>query len=85
MYIFFSVNQVQSIFMVIVEDSFIEVQYKKSYEWLRSGEGDASQGGDDDSPDKGGGGKDGGKDTEKLALPTPNIVVPAFILSETDP
>lgn len=27
MYIFFSVNQVQSIFMVIVEDSFIEVQY----------------------------------------------------------
>lgn len=85
MYIFFSVNQVQSIFMVIVEDSFIEVQYKKSYEWLRSGEGDASQGGDDDSPDKGGGGKDGGKDTEKLALPIQTIVVPTFILSETDP
>ena len=34
-YIFFAVSQVQSIFMVIVEDSFIEVKYRRHYDWLR--------------------------------------------------
>ena len=44
-YVFFAVSQVQSIFMVIVEDSFIEVKYKKNYSWLR---GDEEREGEDD-------------------------------------
>lgn len=41
-YIFFAVSQVQSIFMVIVEDSFIEVKYKRGYDWLRGDEDNQS-------------------------------------------
>ena len=41
-YIFFAVSQVQSIFMVIVEDSFIEVKYKRGYDWLRDDEDNQS-------------------------------------------
>ena len=33
-FIFFVVSIVQNIFMCIVEDSYIQIKYKKNFEWL---------------------------------------------------
>ena len=38
LFVFFAVSCVQSICMVIVEDSYIQVKYKKNYEWLQGDE-----------------------------------------------
>lgn len=55
MYVFFAVSQVQSIFMVLVEDSFMTVQYQKNYEWLQSESQTSENGGGDDRSDGPGG------------------------------
>lgn len=80
-YIFFAVSQVQSIFMVIVEDSFVEVKYKRSHEWLLNDEQENSQRDLNNSYDNGGDGENGGNGDIK-ALPPPPIVLPQFLISD---
>ena len=71
MYVFFAVSQVQSIFMVLVEDSFMKVQYQKNYEWLREDVDEVKENRGEGS-DRGS--NDGGEGVETKALPAPVIV-----------
>jgi hypothetical protein len=70
--------------MVIVEDSFVEVQYKRSHDWLLNDDQENSQRSLNNSRDNGGDGEDGGNGDKLKALPPPPITLPQFLISDQD-
>ena len=56
LFIFFVVSLVQNIFMVIVEDSYIQIKYAKNFEWLNPHENPDAEGGAGGGNAYGGGG-----------------------------
>ena len=56
LFIFFVVSLVQNIFMVIVEDSYIQIKYAKNFEWLNPHDNAGGEGGAGGGNAYGGGG-----------------------------